>query len=554
MKKTYCQNLKYFITNKYYLVFIILSCAFSYLYLLTHETIGMDDTAVHLYYDTGLAAYMGRWVIFILNTLLFHILTTIPVWLSDLFGIIILAVSTFFWNSLWKTVSKDSSKNLIPYLFFGILLITNPLLSELQTFTMACLIIGMGYLFVSISLFFFFITLEKDISFRKRLINISISIIFEILAIGCLESTAILFIIAAVCAYALLLYTNNSSVNTNPLWWLLLGIILFIVTIAGRSVITKINFLVFNLDSLDKYNMGYYTLFGNLLSDIEELKMMIKRFFVVYYVNAVCFLPIAVLLLSYLLLFVLFISKAITNKKPMLLLCAIALPVLPLLMSIAEGLTTRYRSAQYIPFLCAYASYLLLYTLQSKKKLLLITAAFVFSLISIYQIIYINHLFNLDYQKYEDAKNVMAKIDNDLHNGNFDISKPIVFKGAHTVPYEIISEGYVDFSSPKFRLICMLTDPIDPYLKEKYYDLGKYRFFETPHISTLQWGVTAFDGTSGQLIKFWNLMGIDDYTCETDLTNIEEAETYIQTTDMNHYPNDGYIHESDKYLIVNLGN
>lgn len=147
----------------------------------------------------------------------------------------------------------------------------------------------------------------------------------------------------------------------------------------------------------------------------------------------------------------------------------------------------------------------------------------------------------------------MAKIAGDLEQG-YDVSKPIVFRGAYTVPYDICKDAYVSFSSGQYRWICRLTDWCDPHLKEKYFgETGKgYVFAETPIVSTLQWGVTAFDGTSGQLIEFWKMHGHEDFICEKDLGVIEEAEQRRAQEHMPGYPDKGYIREYEDYIIVNF--
>ncbi len=42
----------------------------AYGYLLSHETVGIDDTPYGLYFQDGLAVVVGRWVVYLLNKLL----------------------------------------------------------------------------------------------------------------------------------------------------------------------------------------------------------------------------------------------------------------------------------------------------------------------------------------------------------------------------------------------------------------------------------------------------------------------------------------------------
>ena len=55
------------INDRVYLVIMFLTLISSYGYAITHSGIGMDDTAVDLYFHDGLAPYVGRWTLFVLG-------------------------------------------------------------------------------------------------------------------------------------------------------------------------------------------------------------------------------------------------------------------------------------------------------------------------------------------------------------------------------------------------------------------------------------------------------------------------------------------------------
>lgn len=229
--------------------------------------------------------------------------------------------------------------------------------------------------------------------------------------------------------------------------------------------------------------------------------------------------------------------------------------VMPIIMSIIEGLATRYRSAQYVPVISAFGIFVILLEIQrSKCKTVFSVICYVAIGVLLYnQCADMNQWFYKDYLKYEDTKEVMEQVAYDLKH-DYDGSKPIVFRGAYTVPFSISEEAYLRFDSKAYRVVCRLTDPIDPHLKEKYFDnnVHAYAVAESPIVSTLQWGVTAFDGTSQQLIAFWEMHGIDSFQCVKDQDVIEEAEQIRLANKMPGYPKDGYIREEAEYIIVNF--
>ena len=224
-------------------------------------------------------------------------------------------------------------------------------------------------------------------------------------------------------------------------------------------------------------------------------------------------------------------------------------------MSMVEGLATRYRSAQYVPIVGAFAVLLILieFGLHKLPRWIPVCSYVLLGILIYNQCTDMNYWFYLDNLKYQDAKEVMSQIAYDLEK-DYGTGKPIVFRGAYTVPKSISSGACVSFSSREYQWIAKLTDPIDPHLKEKYFlEKGSaYIFAESPVVSTLQWGVTAFDGTSQQLINFWKMHGYDSFTCVTDLDIIEEAEQIRAGENMPGYPKPGYIKECDEYIIVNF--
>ena len=49
-----------FVKNKYYVAALVLTAVFSYGFLITHQTVGIDDTPSVYYFEEGLATIVGR--------------------------------------------------------------------------------------------------------------------------------------------------------------------------------------------------------------------------------------------------------------------------------------------------------------------------------------------------------------------------------------------------------------------------------------------------------------------------------------------------------------
>ena len=143
--------LREFYQNRIYLLLLGLSALFSYGFLVTHSAIGIDDTPYAYYFEEGLAAIVGRWVLFLLNKLV-HIADYAP-FLTDLGGVLILMAGVTVWCALFYSVFGET----VPkpgYIMFSCLFLSSPILSEVFTYFLHNGV-ALGYLFCGISLCFF---------------------------------------------------------------------------------------------------------------------------------------------------------------------------------------------------------------------------------------------------------------------------------------------------------------------------------------------------------------------------------------------------------------
>lgn len=552
-------DVKSFFQCKLYLVILALIAACAYGFAIAHPAIGMDDTAVSLYFEEGLAlSYTNRWSLFILNKV-FRIGTFMP-WIVELASILILILSVTMWCVLWKRICGPMAElPLWTYVFVAGVFLSCPLISEVYTFYLhngVCI----GYGVTAGAALCLLNSLERGAAKRRRMMQLVFSSVLLTIALGLYESFVIVYMMGAVMGFFLLrrLYGKKggaSRYESGLPHWMGNGFFSVVLGVSLRFAVLAFLKAVCHLERLEAYGVLYQSFFGELFRAEGEFTMLLKRFFMKYYVHAICYLPIAVLAGALLLIVIYSLCLGIRKRDLALPLCGAAIVLLPVFMSIVEGLATRYRSAQYVPLAGAFGALLILIELKlhNPYKWLSAIGCILMGILIYNQCADMNRWFYLDYLKYQNAREVMDQVAYDLEKEH-DATKPIVFRGGYQVPYEIARDAYVDFSSPEYRWICVLTDWLDPSLKEKFYavDGRGYAFAETPVISMLQWGVTAFDGTCGQLIEFWRMHGHDSFRCETDLDKIEDAERIRTEKDMPAYPRDGYIMECQEYIIVNL--
>ena len=548
--------------SRIYAVILSLTAAGAYGFAVTHSAIGMDDTAISLYFDEGLAPYVGRWTLFVLNKL-FHIhIGEYAPYLTELLSVVLLLLSVTLWCVLWRRVCEPRVK--LPMWAYAVtagLFLSCPLISEVFVFYLhngVCT----GYGVTALALLCLLDSLAVQGGRKETVRGTLLSGLLLCVALGFYESFVIVYAMGAVMVFLLIriLYGKRgegAAYRTGFLAWAGRGASALAAALLGRTVMLAVLKLTFSLERLSIYNVQYRSFFGDIFTKENELQMVLKRFFMKYYVNALTYFPITVLVAALAVIGLALVCISIRKKDAMLVAGYLAILLLPVAMSLLEGLATRYRSAQYVPLVSAYAALLVFLFLYSCKPLpaLIGVCGALLAILLVNQCVEMNRWFYVDELKYEDTRRVMEQIAYDLET-TADLSKPVVFRGAYRVPYEIAKEAYVGFDTWQYRAVCRITDSIDEHLKEKYYaaDAPAYVSAEMPLVSTLQWGVTAFDGTCGQLIAFWRMHGIGGIQCVTDLAVIEEAEQLRSSVNMPAYPQEGYIRDCGDYLIINMSN
>lgn len=564
MRKKLMQEMAAFMKCKIYTVALVIIALCSYGFAITHYSIGKDDTAVSLYFEDGVAPLSGRWCLFVINKV-FHIrIGDFAPWTVEFISVLIFIISVTLWCILWKRVCEPKvTLPLWNYLFVAGIFISCPLIYEVFVYYLHNGICT-GYGVSALSL----LCLLESFSVKNNRMQ-SVKYVFGAsllltVAMGFYESFVIVYIVGGAMIYFLLrlLYGKTGTGTAYQLKvfpWIRNAFITGVISVVLRSIILAVLKVVYDLQRLEVYNVQYRNVFSDTFQLEEGLGMNIKRFYVMYYVHAFVYLPITILVLAIMLIGICSLYYGIRKKDIMLPLCGVAIVLFPALMSMLEsliaGLPTQYRSSQYVPLVGAFAVLLLLIGLKRYQaaKWLPICCYVLFSIVIYNQCVDMNRWFYLDYLKYRDSAGVMNRVAYDL-KAEYDISKPIVFRGAYKVPYSLSKDVYCSFDSPQYWWICRFTDPIDTHLKEKYFaeDGRGYIFADTPISSTLQWGITAFDGTAGQLIKFWEMHGHSGFRCETNPTIMEEAEQIRTGEGMPGYPTKGYIKECENYIIVNL--
>ena len=539
--------------NKIYLLPLSLAAAFSYGFMVTHQTVGIDDTPYAYYFQEGLLAIVGRWVLYLLNKI-FFVGEFAPL-VTDLAGVLILMAAVTVWAALFRCVLREKVSEW-GYLFFAAVFLSCPLISEVYTYYLHNGI-SIGYLCTGISLCF----LREWWENPRRFLLSAGAVCFLWTALGCYESFMIVWLLGV---FLLLLSESYAGVRRKVFYSLCMAALAALCAVVMRSImiaaVTKIFGLDYMKDEAVQRSVAEMASWMFEAGARAEFAMMLKRIYVMYGVFALAYLPIKIFVLAFTLMLGYGLYGSIRKKNGRIIVLTAGSFLVSFLLVLVEGKTTLYRSAQFLPVVCGYGALLLCLCLQEMRQSRLIkgrdkleklcTGAVIFGLSIILwnQCADMNQWFYVDYTKYEAAKETMGRVAYELET-NYDVgNKPIIFTGSYKIPQDLIQAAYVPYGSETFYRMKRWTDPIDEHLLEKFYrDYGVW-VAQTPSLSVIEWGRYAF-GDDTELIRFFYMHG-------HALIPYREGEKYeaaeLYSLNLPRFPLKDSIVDMGDYIIVHF--
>lgn len=526
---------------------LALTAVGSYGFLITHHTVGIDDTPYKLYFEDGLNAIVGRWFLFLLNKM-FHVAEFVP-FIVDLAGVLILMAAVAIWGALLYSICGERVSKW-GYLVFSCIFLSCPLLAEVYPYYLHNGV-SVGYLCAGISLCFFLELAGQDGGWKKRLPFAGGMALFLFAALGCYESFMIVWLVGV---FLVLLTQEYMGVLRGAFRLLGIAAMSAVAAVILRSMMIEGIIRIFGLSSLRQAAVQRSV--GELLGWLfepgaaAEFAMAAKRFYVMYFAFAYAYYPVRIFVAAAAFIGLFGLCSAIRRKSPWIFaLTASSLSCCFLLVPV-EGKATLYRAAQFLPVVCGYGAFLAVYAvgrLERWKKMMTCVSAFLLSAVLWNQCYEMNKWFYVDWLKYESAVSLAEQIDAALEK-DFDPSKPVVFIGNYAPPESIIGDAYVKYGSEDFYRIKRLTDPVDEHLLEKFYRAYGVWVAQTPALSIYEWGVNAF-GTDEELARFFAMHGLH-VTPNTNPEYFEEASDYF--LNMPSFPKEGSIEDRGEYIIVRL--
>ncbi len=545
------KDIKWFLDKKIYWIALVITAVCGYGFSIVHPSIGIDDTAVALYLEDGLEVTMGRWTIYWLNKL-FHVSDFAP-FMTELVGVLFLMLAATILNVVLRRLVGEKS-GVLASTVFACAFISNPIISEVFVYYWHDGV-GLGYVLTALALLCFQEAIEDK--GQGRYLAFVKSLLFIWAAVGCYESFLILFILGIIVILFLWGMADAKRLRVQSVvGFLAAGALICAGCVLLRSAMVTATVQIFRLEDVMTDLKQEQRSLGEMASLFVEggwdnFLMLVKRFWMVYHLNALVYLPVTVYELACVVLGVASVILAVRKKNIWYPILFAGMLIAPFLLTVAEARVSYYRSCQYLPFFAAVGVWLLLLAiLQTGRngKLANVVACLIALVIVWNQTESLNRSFYTDYRKYETTKEMLLEIAYEIER-DYGTGKPVIFTGHYDTPYELRKDYYVSYGSKQFQWIAVITDKIDPHLKEKYYAPEGYSFVGEASFPMIQWGFDAFDGTNREMHNFLKMHG-HSFGLVTDEQVIEDAWRIGDT--MPSWPEEGSITEQDGYILVHI--
>lgn len=543
------EEMQWFLKQKMYVILLAVTAVCSYGYAIVQPGLGIDDTATELYFVDGVAVVMGRWVIFLLNRIL-NMAKFAPFFI-DFIGVLLLIAAVVLLCVLFRRILGEKVP-LWGYIIFSCVFLSNPIISEVYIYYIHNGI-GLGYILIALALLLFLDMLDQP--GRKKIPQVTGQMLLLWIAAGCYESFLVLYILGIIVILFFRGMTGTDRPSAAYVFGNLgLGAVAVIGSIVLRQITISLVIAVFGLQDVVGL-MGQRSLSEMLVlfqgkEGFQNFLMLVKRFWLVYHLNAVVYLPVAGFEFATICMGIGSIVLAVRRKNIWYPLLFAGMVITPFLLTMAEARLSYYRSCQYLPFFTA-AGVLFVYLAVTGGRLgkIMRPVALLFAFVLVFnQAGSMNRNFYVDYMKYEHTKEVLNRVAYEVER-KYGTDTPIVFTGHYETPHELIEDYYVSYSSWQYRYIAAVTDLVDEHLKEKYFSPYGYSFIGEGNFPFIQWGFDAFDGTNREMIHFLELHG-HSFRTVADEAVLEEARSVGET--MPKWPEEGSVSMQDGYILIHM--
>ena len=530
----YVDEIKYFLKHKLYYIPVLIVALFSYGFLVTHYSVNIDTLSSERYFEQGLLLGQGRLTAAVIHKI-FNVMEFNP-FLVDGIAVIILILAAIGMCTLFKRITKDKL-SLASYTIFSCLFLSYPLINEIFVYTPASISISLGFFMVSISLIIMYELLNK-----AKLGWILLTGIILFLATSLYESFLIVYLVGIFIILILRCLVNKLKFKEMVEIFLML-LIPALISLVLEFTLPELIIKIFGIER--NGNAEKSILYGELgiIGGIKNLGItMLEK----YFINGLFYLPIAVFVFSNIACIISSIFLSIKNKNIMFILLFLGLMIGTISLSILQGEAATYRTCQTFQVFCPFAIVILYEIINANtKQTLKIATTIAVSILIFYQVKDLHTIFYLNYVRYEEEKNTLIKVCNEIE-AKYGNEKPVVFCGSYQLSNYLTDKIYVKKEDNRMELARKILKCFDEGA-DTYDD--DYKYIEANINSYLTWAQRAFDEVNTELYKWMDMLGYKFKT--VDINVIKKYIQYIRNEN-EILKTETEIIEMEDFILVNI--
>ena len=536
--------------NKFQMIVIAvvttITAFLSYGYEILHPTIGIDDTEIERYVLKGWEPLFNRPTL-VIPGLILKIDHYVP-YVFDIIGMLFMIIAACMFCFIWRSITKNRL-HIVSYCIFAVLLISSPIMCETYIFYLHNGA-GIAFILVAIATYAAYcFAVERD---KKAFV---VAILMVVLAIGCYESFALVYSVAATAAFLLdRLYSKEKYSLKMFVREALSGIIPVVTGVIFRSVVSNILPTILKIETegkiINAHSGSFKYWFMN--NPIIILKDLIYKFIARYFLSGAYFGWVKILWIL-ILLCIVYIVYLLAKKKVIATLMIVLMSMIPWLLVIYEMEMTPYRAMQGLMMWMAAvglvaSEFLITFC---KKKRTEITMSIIVGLfivcVAFLQVRDSYTYYKLDFDTYQKDLRYLDELNTFLQEKYKD--KPVVFVGRYQMPEELCKRAYFLKGTEEYNKIANTINLGKTKAFGYYCDDNGYQLYDVAHVDPLAWAAYANPSyQNGEIIDFFNMHGYNINKLENP-----DFDSIMDSAPVDIWPSEGSVVEYDEYIVVRIG-
>ena len=549
-KNSYKADFQSIVSSRSFCFCVLLVALLAFGFSTFNMAVSVDDLQGYVYTGSGrnmLAA--GRFTIHLIDHLTS---STVPgpisAYANDLLAILGLIWAAVNFCILFRRICGAAVSQAACTLF-TCLFVSYPLIAELWEYIGAYRVVAFGFLCDSFALVLMYDVLhQRDAGSWKK--ALSASILMMLVCAG-YESLVPVYIF---CVFAVLalqaVYGNPQEKKTAVM--IRQGICYAGVLLAGLVLRFAVHRIILFALNIPPETNGSASIAWGRYPFVTTIIRLLFWFYQDYILRSIVYFPLTEVLVASVILLVIGVAAA-KKQGWSILLPGLGMYFSLIALWLVQGSVTGYRTCQVFAIFVAFIAMLVVMIAEKARRPWVRTAVLILcGYLCFIQADQTNFFLSLNYLRSEEEMTMVRDIGDDLYE-NFDMEKPVIFVGYHTLSDDIIEAASIPEDSLRWRVYRKAMSVSTGFWERFNLHLNHYdrKLIGSNVNSVIQFARVSFDGNQEGMQRLFAFAGYR-YTLPDCAAIQAEADAYVNEHNVPAYPRDGFIRDVGDYIIVHI--